>query len=93
GEVAAQTLGVSLLGRVPLVPALREGGDTGIPIVVSEPDSPAGRVFRDAARRLATETRTLVRKPLGLTVAPGARPAPDEAAHAGHAHDHAGHVH
>ena len=89
GETAAQTLGVPLLGRVPLVPDLREGGDTGTPIVVSQPESEAGRVFREAARRLAHETKTLVRKPLDLTVAPGANPAP---AHAGHGHDHAGHA-
>ena len=97
GETAAQTLGVPLLGRVPLVPDLREGGDTGTPIVVSQPESEAGRVFREAARRLAHETRTLVRKPLGLTVAPGANPAPAHGEpahdHAGHAHDHAGHPH
>ena len=97
GETAAQTLGVPLLGRVPLVPDLREGGDTGTPIVVSQPESEAGRVFREAAKRLAHETRTMVRKPLGLTVSPGADAAPAHAGHAhddaGHAHDHAGHAH
>ena len=97
GETAAQTLGVPLLGRVPLVPDLREGGDTGTPIVVSQPESEAGRVFRAAAKRLAQETRTMVRKPLGLTVSPGANAAPSHAGHGhdhgGHAHDHAGHAH
>lgn len=96
GEVAAQTLDVPLLARVPLVPELRAGGDTGMPIVVSEPESPAGQVFREAARRLARETKTLVRKPLGLTVAPGAHvedPHAAHSSHAGHAHDHAGHAH
>src|SRR5881392_1025942 len=42
GQLAAETLGVSLLGQIPLLPAVREGGDTGTPIVVSHPDSPAG---------------------------------------------------
>ncbi len=97
GQTAAETLGVPLLARIPLVPDLREGGDTGTPIVVSQPESEAGRAFRDAARRLARETRTLVRKPLGLTVAPGAGGAPAPVGHAhehaGHAHDHAGHAH
>jgi ATP-binding protein involved in chromosome partitioning len=88
GQEAADTLGVPLLGRVPLVPALREGGDVGTPIVASDPDSEAALVLREAARRLAKETRTLVRKPLGLTVGAGAAPA---GAHAGH--DHAGHNH
>jgi ATP-binding protein involved in chromosome partitioning len=70
GQEAADTLGVPLFGQIPLMPELREGGDTGTPIVISQPDSPAGIALREAARRLAKETRTLVRKPLGLTVAP-----------------------
>src|SRR3989440_1069049 len=35
GKLAADTLGVPLLGQIPLVPEVREGGDTGVPIVVS----------------------------------------------------------
>jgi ATP-binding protein involved in chromosome partitioning len=92
GEIAAGTLGVPLFGRVPLMPAIREGGDTGTPIVVSDPDSPAGEALRQAARELARSTRTLVGKPLGLTVAPGAAAA--AGAGDGHAgHSHAGHAH
>src|SRR5712692_407586 len=72
GREAAETLGVPLLGRIPLLTELREGGDAGTPIVVSAPDSPAGRELRQAARELAKVTRTLVGKPLGLTVAAGA---------------------
>ncbi len=87
GELAAETLGVPLLAKIPLIPAVRRGGDAGIPIVVSDPDSPAGESLRQAARKLATATRTLVKKPLGLMVAPGA-PAAD-----GHDHAHAGHGH
>jgi ATP-binding protein involved in chromosome partitioning len=78
GHEAAQTLGVSLLGQIPLIPAIRAGGDTGTPIVVSDPDSPAGVAFRDAARQLAKSTRTLLKKPLGLAMAPGG--------HAAHSH-------
>jgi len=58
GGKAAETLGVPLLGQVPLVPALREGGDEGTPIVVSEPDSPAGRALREAARKVAETVRS-----------------------------------
>src|SRR5205809_3389329 len=61
GQEAADTLGVPLFGRVPLVPALREGSDVGTPIVASDPDSEAALVLREAARRLAKETRTRVR--------------------------------
>jgi ATP-binding protein involved in chromosome partitioning len=69
GQLAAETLGVPLLGQIPLMPEIREGGDAGTPIVVSQPDSPAGQALREAARSLAKETKTLVKKPLGLTVA------------------------
>jgi ATP-binding protein involved in chromosome partitioning len=69
GQLAADTLGVPLLGQIPLMPEIREGGDSGTPIVVSQPDSPAGQALREAARSLAKETKTLVKKPLGLTVA------------------------
>jgi len=70
GQEAAQTLGVPLLGQIPLIPEVRAGGDAGTPIVVSDPDSPAGTALLETARVLARESRTLVRKPLGLTVAP-----------------------
>src|SRR5207244_3286545 len=69
GQEAARTLGVPLLGQIPLIPEVRAGGDSGTPIVVSDPDSPAGAALLETARRLATESKTLVRKPLGLTVA------------------------
>jgi ATP-binding protein involved in chromosome partitioning len=88
GREAAETLGVPLLGQVPLVPDLRRGGDAGTPIVVSQPDSEAGRAFRAAAAELARLSRTRVRKPLGLAVAPTAAPAG-----AGHAHGHDHHAH
>ena len=84
GEEAARTLGVPLIGQIPLYPALREGGDAGTPIVVSDPDSAAGTALREAARTLAREAKSIVGKPLGLMVAPGS-PA---AAAAGHAHNH-----
>jgi ATP-binding protein involved in chromosome partitioning len=55
GEELATDLGVPLLGRVPLVPALREGGDVGRPIVVADPDSEASVAFRSIAERLETD--------------------------------------
>jgi ATP-binding protein involved in chromosome partitioning len=84
GELAADTLGVPLLAKIPLMAELRGGGDAGVPIVVSEPDSAAGQALRLAAGELAKATRTLVGKPLNLVVAPGAAPA--GAGHAGHSH-------
>ncbi|HXY93253.1 MAG TPA: Mrp/NBP35 family ATP-binding protein, partial [Acidimicrobiia bacterium] len=57
GSELASELGVPLLGQVPLVPALREGGDGGRPIVVARPDDEAARVFQTIAARLDTELR------------------------------------
>jgi ATP-binding protein involved in chromosome partitioning len=81
GRLAAETLGVPLLAQVPLMPAMRTGGDVGRPIVVSDPDSPAGEALRQAARELARTTRTKVGKPLNLIASAGAG-----AGHHGHAH-------
>jgi ATP-binding protein involved in chromosome partitioning len=72
GREAAETLGVPLLGEVPLIAELREGGDTGTPIVISHPDSPAATVLREAARRVAQAVRTKVGRPLPLLTGPGA---------------------
>jgi ATP-binding protein involved in chromosome partitioning len=91
GQEAADTLGVPLLGQVPLYPPLRSGGDTGAPIVLSDPDSPAAEALRGAARLLAKSVKTVVGKPLNLMVAPGAGNG-GHAGHAGHAHDHAAHA-
>ena len=52
GDMLAQQLGVPLLGQVPLVPALREGSDTGQPIVESEPDGEAARAVAAVADSL-----------------------------------------
>jgi ATP-binding protein involved in chromosome partitioning len=52
GDMLAQQLEVPLLGQVPLVPALREGSDTGQPIVVSDPDGEAARAIGAVADAL-----------------------------------------
>ncbi|GMU79306.1 MAG: iron-sulfur cluster carrier protein [Acidimicrobiia bacterium] len=52
GQELADRLGVPLLGQVPLVPALREGGDDGEPIVVAHPDDEAAVAFRAIAAAL-----------------------------------------
>src|SRR3989449_7818756 len=45
GHAEAQRQNVAFLGEVPLFQEIREGGDRGMPIVVSAPASPAGEVF------------------------------------------------
>ena len=54
GQRLATDLGVPLLGQVPLVPALREGGDVGTPVAVADPDSEVARTFDRLAERVAT---------------------------------------
>ncbi len=52
GKAEAARKGLPFLGEVPLFTAIREGGDAGVPVVVSAPDSPAGRAFIEVARTL-----------------------------------------
>jgi ATP-binding protein involved in chromosome partitioning len=59
------------MAQVPLIPAVRAGGDTGTPIVVSDPDSAASIALVEAARAVARTTKTKVGKPLSL-IATGA---------------------
>jgi ATP-binding protein involved in chromosome partitioning len=49
GEALAAELDVPLLGRIPLVPALREGADAGRPVVVADPDGEAAAAFASLA--------------------------------------------
>jgi ATP-binding protein involved in chromosome partitioning len=60
---------VGLLGQVPIDVTVREGGDSGLPIVVSHPDSAAARVFDDIAATLAGRQTSLVGRSLGLSPA------------------------
>jgi ATP-binding protein involved in chromosome partitioning len=52
GQQLADRLGAPLIGQVPFQSAVREGGDVGVPIVVSDPDSEAGAAFRAIAARI-----------------------------------------
>jgi ATP-binding protein involved in chromosome partitioning len=53
GEKTAKELGVPLLGCVPLEISLREGGDSGIPIVVANPDSASAKALNAIALTIA----------------------------------------
>ena len=68
GEALAASLGVPFLGRVPIYEPIRVGSDLGVPIVVSEPDSPAGRAFLAAADQMAAQVSIAsYKKPIPLT--------------------------
>jgi len=57
GKELADELGVPLLGRLPLVPQLREGGDDGRPIAAGAPDSEAGKIFHQMAATIAKDMK------------------------------------
>ncbi|GAA5128319.1 Mrp/NBP35 family ATP-binding protein [Haloechinothrix salitolerans] len=60
---------VPLLGQVPLDPRLREQGDEGTPLVLTEPDAPASEVLREAASKLSVRARGLAGMMLNVTPA------------------------
>ncbi|MBD8506295.1 Mrp/NBP35 family ATP-binding protein [Hoyosella sp. G463] len=57
---------VPLLGQVPLDPTVREGGDAGMPIVLSKPDSAAAQALSAIADKLAVRQRGLAGMSLGI---------------------------
>ena len=62
GEQLAQTMEVPFLGRLPIYQPIREGGDTGVPIVFAEPESVAGRAFMSLAERVAAQVSIAAHK-------------------------------
>ena len=73
GQAVAESLTAStgakvgLLGQVPIDVAIREGGDDGVPIVLSRPESAASQAFGAIADTLAGRQRSLVGRSLGLS--------------------------
>jgi ATP-binding protein involved in chromosome partitioning len=55
GKATAEALKVPFLGALPLDETVRQGGDDGVPAPVGAPDSAAGRLFSDVARKLAAQ--------------------------------------
>jgi ATP-binding protein involved in chromosome partitioning len=68
GERVARQYDVPLLGQIPIEPAVREGGDAGVPIVVGAPESESARAFVHLAERvtarLAADAVAKPRKPM-----------------------------
>jgi len=68
GERLAQELSMPFLGRIPIYEPIRIGGDTGVPITIGEPQSPAARAFRAAAEQLAAQLSIAsYKRPIPLT--------------------------
>src|SRR5262249_17945791 len=55
GEKMAADLGAPFIGRIPIYQPIREGSDAGVPLMISEPESPAARAFMAAAERTAAQ--------------------------------------
>jgi len=55
GAELAQESGVPLIGTIPLEPSVREGGDAGVPIVISNPDSKVAKALIGIAEDLASK--------------------------------------
>ena len=60
GEKLATRRDLTFLGRVPMAAAVREGGDYGRPIVVSDPESEAGKAFVQIAQSVAARASVLM---------------------------------
>jgi ATP-binding protein involved in chromosome partitioning len=73
GQAVADSLAAStgtrvpLLGQIPIDQSVREGGDSGVPVVLTAPDSPAAIALRAVADDLASRQTSLVGRSLGLT--------------------------
>ncbi|HWH80535.1 MAG TPA: P-loop NTPase, partial [Candidatus Binatus sp.] len=50
---AAEQFKIPYLGAIPITPALRQGGDDGVPILIQDPNSPVSKSFLDIAAKLA----------------------------------------
>ncbi|MDN3444724.1 Mrp/NBP35 family ATP-binding protein [Microbacterium sp. APC 3901] len=64
----SETQSVPLLASIPLSPALRTGGDEGVPVVLSAPGDAAAVAIRDLAASLATQGRGLAGRSLPMTL-------------------------
>ncbi|HUX86129.1 MAG TPA: Mrp/NBP35 family ATP-binding protein [Chloroflexota bacterium] len=65
-EQAAERLNIPFLGRVPLTPEIRVGGDQGVPVLRSNPESVEADAFRQIAAQIAARISV-------LSLGPGAK--------------------
>ena len=63
GRKLADEYNVPFLGEVPLGMEVREAGDKGVPVVISEPDSPQSKAFRTVAEEVARYVSIEAMKP------------------------------
>jgi len=63
GRRLSEEYGVPFLGAIPLGMQVREGGDKGVPVVVSDPESPQAQAFRSVAEEVARQVSIEAMKP------------------------------
>jgi ATP-binding protein involved in chromosome partitioning len=63
GQRLSAEYGVPFLGAIPLGMQVREGGDKGVPVVVSDPDSPQAEAFRRVSEEVARQVSIEAMKP------------------------------
>lgn len=63
GQKLSDEYGLNFLGQVPLGMEVREGGDSGVPVVVAFPDSPQAAAFRKVAEEVARQVSIEAMKP------------------------------
>jgi ATP-binding protein involved in chromosome partitioning len=63
GQKLCEEYGLNFLGEVPMGIEVREGGDKGIPVVVSYPGSPQAEAFRQVAEEVARHVSIEAMKP------------------------------
>jgi ATP-binding protein involved in chromosome partitioning len=64
-ERAAEELSVPFLGRIPINPEIRQGGDQGVPILRGNPECAESEAFREVARQVAQRISILTLGPTG----------------------------
>ncbi len=55
GRRVAEMFDAPFLGEIPLVTKIRQGGDTGRPVILAEPEGPVARAYREVAERVAQQ--------------------------------------
>lgn len=55
GEKLAKMTGVPFIGSIPIDPQVRKGGDQGMPVVLSHPDSPVAKKLVEIAEKIAAQ--------------------------------------
>ncbi|HET8671831.1 MAG TPA: Mrp/NBP35 family ATP-binding protein, partial [Candidatus Saccharimonadales bacterium] len=68
GQELADRFKIRLLGQIPLSTAVREAGDSGVPVVVGSPESPQAAAFLGVAEGVEAELKALAKKGSGLPI-------------------------